>query len=134
MTWDEAKAFCAKLTVGGRNDWHLPTIDELRYLIRGCAATQTAGSCGVTNSCRKFDCWKADSCKGCPERKGPGPDGAYWSPELAGPIDWYWSSTQLVNAGVPRAWLIAFGTADIYSTEVSFGNCARVACVRTTAN
>jgi hypothetical protein len=33
MTWDAAVAYCPTLTVGGKNDWRLPTIDELKTLM-----------------------------------------------------------------------------------------------------
>ena len=29
MTWDAAKKACAALTIGGHNDWRLPTVEEL---------------------------------------------------------------------------------------------------------
>jgi len=34
MDWDEAVNFCNGLTIGGHNDWKLPTLDELRIQYR----------------------------------------------------------------------------------------------------
>ncbi len=33
MKWDDAIAYCRKLTLGGHSDWRLPDLDELRSLV-----------------------------------------------------------------------------------------------------
>ena len=43
MKWGEAENYCKKLDEGGHNDWRLPTIDELKTLIKN-PDTQTGGS------------------------------------------------------------------------------------------
>lgn len=53
-----AKRYCEEL--GGR----LPTISELRTLIKNCPATEFGGSCGVTDSCSATSCWD-ETCDGC---------------------------------------------------------------------
>ena len=53
-----AKKYCEEL--GGR----LPTISELRTLIKNCPATESGGSCGVTDSCSTTSCWD-ETCDGC---------------------------------------------------------------------
>jgi hypothetical protein len=97
MQWEAAKSHCASLNLGGSSGWRLPTISELRTLIRGCAATQTGGSCGVTDSCLNSSCGNR-SCDGC--NQGAGPDnGNYWPSQLAGDVKWYWSSSAVADNG-----------------------------------
>jgi len=86
--WLDAKAYCDGLVWGDppRDDWRLPTISELRTLVRGCPGTMTGGSCAYTDACRE-DCWEGD-CWGCDQWKGPTllvsdpKKGAYIRPEF----------------------------------------------------
>ncbi len=69
--WSSKKFFwgnnCDNLTECGFSDWHMPTIDELRTLIRNCEGTVTGGECGVTDEClSKKDCWAQNVCSSCP--------------------------------------------------------------------
>jgi len=91
MIWQDALDYCSNLSLDGGN-WRLPTISELRTLIRGCEALQTGGSCGITDDCLSFsECWEG-SCTGCGGGTGPG-DGCYWPVEMEGACTWYWSSS-----------------------------------------
>jgi hypothetical protein len=105
MIWDEAKSYCNNLSLASHDDWRLPTISELRSLIRGCDATVTGGACNVTDDCLDSSCWN-DTCGGCDELAGPGSGGAYWPDEMSGGIDWYWSSSAV--AGGDHAWGVGF--------------------------
>jgi len=89
--WDDAQAYCEGLALAGRDDWHLPTISELRSLVRGCPGTETGGLCGVIDSCFAT-CWN-DACHGCEPEGGPGMEGAYWPPDLRGEVHVYLSSS-----------------------------------------
>ena len=81
MNHADATAYCKNL--GGR----LPTISELRTLIQNCPATQTGGTCGVTDSCLSYGSCRDDSCDGCPyDPSGKysvfGDTGAFWSSSM----------------------------------------------------
>jgi hypothetical protein len=128
ITWREAKAYCQGLSLEGRHDWRLPTISELRSLIRGCPAMQKSGSCGVTDSCLKSDCWNERRCAGCSYRGGSGPGGAYWPPAISGEVGWYWASSRVAaNAGL-GVWAVNFADGVvlyIYGSPVNSARCVR---------
>ncbi|MDP8225758.1 MAG: DUF1566 domain-containing protein [Candidatus Lernaella stagnicola] len=125
--WADAKTYCQDLVLGDYDDWRLPTISELRSLLRGCALTETDGSCGVTDSCLSFDPCRDDSCDGCSENGGEGPGGLYWPPELNGECCWYWSSSA-VEGGDVTAWYIYFDYGYVFYANVYTENFVR--CVR----
>jgi len=113
MTWDEAITYCENL--GGR----LPTISELRTLIQNCPATQTGGSCGVTESCLSISCW-SDACSGCSGAS----DGRY---SQLGDTGWFWSSSEQ-SGNADYAWIVNFKNGNVYSNS-KYGS-DDVRCVR----
>jgi hypothetical protein len=123
-SWDDAVAYCDGLALGGRDDWFLPTIDELRSLIRNCPATETGGSCNVTAACLGPGCRNVE-CSGCAYGEGPG--GAYWPAELHGFASWYWSSSRFTG-DAPNAWHVDFDGAYVHREHISALFQAR--CVR----
>ena len=69
-----AETYCNDLVLAGHDDWRLPTIDELRTLVRGVSTTMTGGKCPTSESCSdQDDCNKnkdgnkeyGNSCLGC---------------------------------------------------------------------
>ena len=83
--WAEAKTYCESLEEDGFSDWRLPTVSELRTLVRNCDKTAPGGSCGITDECTKHsDCWSID-CSGCNSAEiktnvfGDGPYKFFWS-------------------------------------------------------
>jgi hypothetical protein len=104
--WQEAIDYCKGLDLGGHQDWHLPTISELRTLVRGCPATQTGDSCGVTDDCLEDSC-RDDSCDGCAYLKGPGPDGVYGPARLNWSDESYWSLSSVAGDN-SLAWYVYF--------------------------
>jgi hypothetical protein len=127
MSWSAAKSHCVGLRLGGYNDWRLPTISELRSLIRGCPATKEGGSCGVTDSCLNNDCMsfaKKIGCGGCSADGGPAVGGEYWPSELTGEGAWYYSSSSVSDrAGV---WGVDFDSGFVgYSPVDSHARCVR---------
>ncbi|MCZ7586888.1 MAG: DUF1566 domain-containing protein [Deltaproteobacteria bacterium] len=126
MVWQEAVAYCKNLIFNGQDDWRLPTISELRSLIRGCDATELAGSCGVRDECTAIDCWDV-SCNGCENGQGPALGGAYWPYGMSGEVESYWSSSPV--AGYDYVWFVNFTDGRVeYLGSVYGYNYAR--CIR----
>jgi len=128
MNWADAKQYCRELDLGG-GGWHLPTIGELRSLIRGCSATESGGSCNVEeNDCLAFSC-KNKSCIGCLFGKGPA-SGCFWPEEMEGACsagDPYWSSSAIRDYD-DEAWRVDFYDAHTRNSNVH--GVIRVRCVR----
>ena len=123
--WSTAKQRCSNLSLDG-GGWHLPTIKELRTLVRGCPATVTGGSCNIqVFDCLSLSC-KDPSCIGCSENNGPA-DGCYWPVELHGKCSPYWSSSDAEDNG-SYAWIVYFDTGEVYYSHIYNGKPSR--CVR----
>jgi len=125
--WDEAKSYCQNLNWGGYADWRLPSISELRSLVRGCPDTETGGSCRITDSCLDSSCWD-NTCEGCSYDDGPA-NGCYWPSQLSGDCYWYLSSSAVGGSGY--AWIVYFYNGTIYS-YYGYGDdsVSHVRCVR----
>ena len=127
FSWQQAKDYCTNLNLGGYSDWRLPTISELRSLIRGCSDTVTGGACGVTDDCLNGDkCWN-NSCVTCDEGKGPS-NGCYWPNNLQGECGGYWSASTPEDVS---ACLVVFSNGAI-SSAVKANTFNYVRCVRQT--
>jgi hypothetical protein len=125
LTRDAAVSYCENLAMAG-GGWHLPTISELRTLIRGCEGTITGGACGVMDSCLDSSCEDV-ACSSCDE--GDGPNGGCYGPlELPAKCDGFWSSS-LVADSEGGAWAIYFGRGYIHDGYVGDPN-GNVRCVR----
>ncbi len=126
--WEDAQDLCDDLSLGGFDDWRLPSISELRTIIRGSEETETGGMCSVTDDCAGWaDCFSWDACDGGFPLDGP-TQGCYWAGELSGKCSWYWSSVELGGVGY-SAWTVDFGTAGIraehWDDEYHFVRCVR---------
>lgn len=130
MTWDEAISYCEALSYNGHDDWRLPTISELRSLIRGCDATEIGGACSVSDGCTETDCLN-DSCTGCEYLEGPGSGGAYWPDEISGAILIYWSSSLVADLDFPAAWCVLFNYGEVNNVgSAGSTGMERTRCVR----
>jgi len=139
LIWEEAKAYCSRFG----EEWHLPTVSELRSLFRrgndeDCYrlewnmkwAEDPADYCGVHDRCLRFDCYDDNKCNpiGCDPRQGPGTEGCYWDSALSGTCDdVFWSSSEVTDKKM-RAWYFAFGRGYVELSSKLMGNSAR--CVR----
>ena len=122
------KTNCENLSLDGHEDWRLPTISELRSLIRGCPYTEIGGDCEVSDNCLSHvDC--LDGCDYCENLAGPGSGGAYWPPELRGIVNLYWSSS-LVEDTDAGAWSVDFKTGGLIFADNIYNDCYGARCVR----
>lgn len=121
--------YCKSLEYGGYSDWRLPTISELRSIVRGCDATETEGSCGVTDTCLDRSSCYDQSCNGCSENQGPS-NGCYWPNELEGPCNGYYSVSTYEDYE-SWAWYVSFGSGGVYNYSLDFPSFFNyVRCVR----
>jgi len=129
-TWQQAKDHCAGLNTsnygGFSSGWHLPTISELRTLIKNCSAMQMppvgSDTCGVredesvtclASSCRGENCsCSSDSSGGNSKFRDTG---------------WFWSSS-LLSDDSNGAWYVAFGNG--YVGHYDIDSSSYVRCVR----
>lgn len=128
VDWSAAADYCENLSADGLpvGSWRLPTISELRSLIRGCPDTMTGGACRVTDSCLGRTCTSA-ACSSCDYLGGPAADGCYWDPALEGFCTWYWSSSSYAGAS-SYAWAVDFVDGSVFSVNKT--NRRSVRCVR----
>lgn len=107
MEWSSAKTYCSGISDGGFHDWRLPTVSELRTVIKNCPKTETGGTCRVTDTCTKNECYVKENCS-CDQSDIQG----YYS-KLNFSAD-YWSST--FNATVDNNswnWYVDFKKAEL---------------------
>ncbi|MFH1828398.1 MAG: DUF1566 domain-containing protein [Nanoarchaeota archaeon] len=126
--WSNAQNYCNNLILGGKSDWRMPTISELRSVVEGCAGTQTGGSCNIQdNGCLKISCYSG--CGGCTDSNGPA-NGFYWKPNLwKGPTGFgsnarYWSSSGIADSP-GDAWTIYFRSANLIFGDKNISNAIR---------
>ena len=108
---EQARDYCAALKLAGHTDWRLPTISELRSLVRGCPERQWGGACKVADpGCLTKGCWTAETCGHCKEKGGPA-GGCYWEPgawEGSCTDTWiYWTSSRF-DKFVDHYWVVRF--------------------------
>ncbi|MBQ3368763.1 DUF1566 domain-containing protein [bacterium] len=117
MSWEDAKKYCEDLKEKDKDDWKLPTIDELRTLVVKCPDSEYQGACPISEEVNQLtytEDWNTDKCSGCTKSNH----------SKFGDKGWFWSSSALENT----AWRIDFDDAYIYG-QLKEG-LASVRCVR----
>ena len=134
--WAEAENRCSELEEGGFKNWRMPTISELRTLVRNCQKTATGGLCKVTDECTASyssanpQCYNIDLCTSTTnaigiERCGDQTDGSY---SLLGDASVYlWSSSE-PDEDHDKAWYIYFKNTNILNQKKTLTG--QVRCVR----
>jgi hypothetical protein len=121
-----AVTYCEDLSLAGYPDWRLPSVDDLRALVRGCGDTQTGGACTVEAGSPMEDCNEA--CEGCISGDGPAGGGCYWPAEIGGTCSsWYWSDSKLPE-NATFVWNVHFEDAAVGFMHKE--NMGLVRCVR----
>ena len=116
MNWHEAKKYCESLL----SDWRLPTISELRLLVKNCSATEKSGECGITDECLSREKCKSQFCDGCSGLSS----GEY---SKLGDTGWFWSSSE--HSNIPdNAWYLNFGNGSVLGSNKKYSNYVR--CVK----
>jgi len=109
-----AMGYCQRLRYAGADDWRMPTIDELRSLVRGCTRTDSRGRCRVRHRCSaQARCYTAN-CRGCGRKRGDSPGRCYWPAAFGKQCDKViWSSTTDRGRKVRVNWYLDFSTAGL---------------------
>ena len=133
MDWLSALNHCENLNVCGYSDWHLPTIDELKALLKWRRDSQCKVS--DTDNCLSFtDCWTCSSC--CHDcTLGGGGECNYSSYYYDGRYSELGDSGLLWSSSVPTeyshsAWIVNFNAAQVYNKSKSNTTEVYVRCVR----
>jgi hypothetical protein len=127
--WSGAINYCNNLVHGGFDDWRLPTLSELRSLVRGCPDAVTGGACNATDECLNEENCMNHPCSvpSCDYKGGPA-NGCYRDPSVVGECDYHWSSKESATYD-DSAWYIDFMNGVINPTEKSwkelYGRCVR---------
>lgn len=113
VTFEDALNICDASTYGGHDDWRVPSITELRTIVRGCSAIEIDGACAVHDDCPSLSgCYSDSVCLGCGIQAGPD-NGCYWPDELDGTcVRYQWSSTSVPDR-IETNWVLWFGQARI---------------------
>ncbi len=108
MDWERAVMYCEDLEEDGKTDWRLPTIDELRTLIRNCKITATGGSCEVSESQGMLSVVDAEGCSCEFDEEFSGKYS-----KLGDISKTLWSSSEQSEVDVDDAWKVDFNSAYI---------------------
>ncbi len=138
--WEYADKYCDGLSLGDHVDWRLPTISELRSLIRDCSATMTAGACNLTDTCiNSQTCWNDPCWIACDDDAGTGVAGCYWEAALGDCHlhdyfdilmcgDQFWSSSPVEGNEDSNGWSVEFVGGGVFAAYKV--DCMLFLCVR----
>jgi hypothetical protein len=129
IPWPEVEPYCAALVLDGSSGFRVPTLDELRTLVRNCPATVTGGPCGLGDDCNTDACWTENglACRSCGVTET-----CYWPDWIEGMCGDYWTRTRFIepnNDDANRFFVSFTGAGFLFHPEQS-GNRSRIRCVR----
>jgi len=123
MDWEAAKKYCDKLG----DDWHLPTISELRTLILECNnLSEMGGMCDVSDNClsQALCSYTESNSKGCH-------DGCGTCVNKFSEDSFVWSQS-ILEDNPNAAYIVNFAHGQIISQPQTTSNLMNVRCVRNT--
>ncbi|MBP5435288.1 DUF1566 domain-containing protein [bacterium] len=123
---EEASSYCNELKEGGFEDWRLPTIADLRTLIRNHTGTAIGGNCMIFPDSLKYYSYSSNFheqretidlyCKESWTTDCAGKNGTNFS--KLGDNETFWSSSKCeCNYHYCGSWVASFASGEIYSTE-----------------
>ena len=129
MNWSQAVDYCKNLQEGGKGEWRLPNIDELRFLIRSHSKTVVGGECGISevNNCLASDCRNWDVCSKSIDKDKRQDSNTYNIFSKLGDEGRLWSSSSQSDKE-DFAWDVNFSNGDIDSNDKNTSYFVR--CVR----
>jgi flagellar biosynthesis GTPase FlhF len=114
MNWNDAMEYAKNLQFGGYSDWRLPTVDELKEVVRSCGGTPAEYN--DKNSSSIIDKNIANSSyRSCYKNKGFEDNCLYWS-------------CASVSGRTKYAWIVYFGFGDVGNGNKDYDYSLR--CVR----
>ncbi len=126
QTWAAAQTYCSNLELAGLDDWRMPTISELRLLVKDCPNAEPGGACGVTDECNLGDDSRCYTEAACNSPCSPGD----WHQALRGDLDRpQWTVTVSSAAGY-ACWRLRFSDGDIDLAPKTNSLNMTVRCVR----
>ncbi len=132
---------CGELGEG----WRVPTIEQLRKLIRDCPSSEYKtsyidGECKIND----FSTWQDSTlnCGGCEEGRGPADNGCYSDPTIEDgdfsciDVDIrsttvFWSSSAFLDGGDNVVWVVDFATAEVDHRTALSTALYNLRCVKT---
>lgn len=126
-TWEDADAYCNELTEGGYTNWRLPKISELRTLVKDCAATESGGTCNISDIGSSNTLSSSSLAQSCYNECTGGDDFVSGQYSRLGDDIAFWSSSA-DSANSDYVWYLNFYYAQIYYTSKTSN--LNVRCVR----
>lgn len=141
LTYSKAGEFCSNLDYAGHSDWRLPTIDELRTVVKGYKDIEPGGRCRVDEDCLfkvcLFQGQKSEDDYPCSNKEetellqGPGPGGCFFDDVWREYCGTYWSSSKIEGMVDNNVFALDFSDPAILSVRVEIDTTSAFArCVR----
>lgn len=69
LNYEQAISYCDNLVISDLTHWRVPTISQIKTLIRDCPDSMTGGACQVSDTCNSVSKCQTDVCGGCYPKK-----------------------------------------------------------------